>query len=1033
MGSYLDKAGHPQSSPAQAHTDVPERPVNRQRAQPLHQVYRVQHVHRAHPAPRHRPVRRPANWDPAIPNAWVVNEAWRRFPMKPPQNSIMGPLPSDWWESYLKQSIWSLRHPRVIWSPVTIKITPPEPRGYSATSRAQAINSAGSSPSEEPPDPCAKETVLRALREYRKRVRLEEPIFPENLDSKRRSLEIRPSAFKPLMKNGVFSSFVPRPGPLKRSLHSWSTDHSLNKRSSCSFMSSLTSLHTGGPLSSKRNAVTSSYSSSRDFSEPWKRRGLSASLQTPEWPVKKKGKVHQSNLPDTLVSDKESPGASGSSKQQNEKIPLLLSSPRNLLVVTSLPQLGCTDLAEDLALGKKAGLQCSNKAREDKTEATIDSVTETQPDIQPSLSFTLSSAGTVPTHGTKPQLESFKKLQKSLSPLAFPQSTGEATNVVHSSLKTPSLQAPLASPQSEPLPGISSDSKPTTTFILLTSASPTSRVTDATRLPLTSQTDRSAMPPTLPAITPAATPMPSTLSGMMSSSPPVTTSAPPMLKPIFGLPPNTEIGASLYSRISIMATASFSSSLTTTPGTLTPTFKPVFGSIEQFKTMPMLSPSSSKHTSPPATPFSTHLFHGLVKATSIVTSTIPASISKGYSSKPPSDFGVVNVTSTIGNTYSIPSTCHTFLLGAACALRASFSPATGFIFPPHQRPTIPVVHTVTIFNKVLPSAVQISPSSSTANFRVTSDPLSASALLTTNQPSLLSSGSTLTPAFAVPSGSSSDPPFSLSSGATPAFGAIDRQKQGASQPFLIPSFSNSFLCGNSTVTSLTPTLTPTWPAFSSTTESSSGGLTTSASTFHTPASTQLAFGSTPANFPFGQTIPGFGVVTQTHQSGACGSVFGITAPRPFAFGGLVTPMDCGESGISAIAPDIRSTSGTISIGGVLSGTTNTVTPFGKSWSQNTQGLPSQSMPFTLGGSSTSARKTMFRDPSMVPFAQSTPVRGPVRGSSNLGFGMPSPHAQGSVGRGLFRTSAPSFSIGAKSKTPRNREQGHFRRHHTHKK
>ncbi|XP_008581223.1 PREDICTED: POM121-like protein 12 [Galeopterus variegatus] len=31
-----------------------------------------------------------------------------------------------------------------------------------------------------------------------------------------------PSAFKPLLKNGVVASFVPRPGPLSRSLCSWS-------------------------------------------------------------------------------------------------------------------------------------------------------------------------------------------------------------------------------------------------------------------------------------------------------------------------------------------------------------------------------------------------------------------------------------------------------------------------------------------------------------------------------------------------------------------------------------------------------------------------------------------------------------------------------------------------------------------------------------------------------------------------------------------------------------------------------------------
>ncbi|XP_004441830.1 PREDICTED: POM121-like protein 2 [Ceratotherium simum simum] len=1039
MGSYLGKAGPPRSSPAERRTDLPERSVNRRPAQPLHQVHQVQRVHRAHPAPRHRPARRPMNWDPDNPTTWVVNEGWRRFPMKRSQNSITGPLPSDWWESYFKRSIWSLRHPRAIWSPVTIKIAPPERRVPPSTSPAEIINSEGSSPSERTLDPCAKETVLRVLRECKKgRVRLEEPLFPESLDSKRRSPETRPSAFKLLRKNGILPSFVPRPGPLKRNLKSWSSDHSLKKRPSCYSMSSLASSYTGGPLNSKRNAITSSYSSSRDFSEPWKRSVPSVSLQIPEWPVKKKEKGHQSHSPlIPLVSD-ESPAASGNSGQQNQEIPLLLSSPGNPLSLPPYPRLGYAVPEEDLALGKKTRLQWSSKAREDTTEATTDSVPETHFAIQPSLSLTVPSAGTAPTQGKNPRLESLRKMQKSPGPLTFPQSTREAISVAHSPLKTPSLLAPLGCSQSEPLPGTSTDSKPTASFILLTPVSPTSPVTGTTWPHLTSQTDRSAMPPDPPAITSAAPTMQRSLFGMMSSpashpasASPAATSD-PMSKPIFGFQPNSEIGLEyipeLYSRISVTAAVS------STPGILTPAFKPIFGSTEPLKTMPMIAPFSFKQTTSPATPTSTHLFHGLVKATSAVMSTTPANTSKDSSFKPPLDFGVVNVTSTMGNTYSIPSTCHTFLLGAALAFGASFSPATGFIFPPHQRPTLPTVHTVTIFSQVLPSAVQISSSRSTANFRGIGSSLSASALVTTNQPGLSSSISNLTSTFTVPLGSSSRPVSPLSLGATPqlAYGAADGQKQGAPQSDLGLSFSSSFIFGNSATASPTLTPNPAQPAFSSTTQSAFGGLTPSSSTFHIPASIWPDIGSTPAGFCFGQaSTTGFGVVTQTHHSAACGSVFGSTAPRPFAFGGLVTPMDCGDSGISVTALDMSSNSGAFNVGAVPSGSTSTITPFGKGWSQNTQGLTSQSTPFALGRASISARKTMSGGPSMAPFAQSTLVPGPVK--TGLGFGMPSPHAQGSVGGGSFRSSAPSFSIGTKSKTPKNREQGHSRRRRTHKK
>nr|XP_001094164.4 POM121-like protein 2 [Macaca mulatta] len=1034
MGSFLSKLGLSPSSPAQVRADLPERPTKRRPTQPLHQVHRVQFVHRAHPAPRYRPVRRSPNLDPANPTTWLANEAWRRFPMKKSQNSTLGPLPSDWWETYLKRTIWSLRHPRPIWSPVTIKITPPDERVSPSTSPEDVIALAEPPPSEEPSDPCSKETVLRALRECRKgKGRLEEPLFPEGLDSKRRSPETRPSAFKPLMKNGTLTSFVPRPGPLKRSLHSWSSDHSLTKRPSCSSMSSLASIYRGGPLSSKRNAISSSYSSSRNFSDPWKRSIPSVSFETPEWPIKKKKIDHQPYSSVPLVSDFESSGASGSSGQQNQKIPQLPSSPENLLSEIPLPQLGYAVSDEDLTLGKKTELQRSNNAREDTTEVTTDPVPETWLAIQPSLSLTPPSSETDLTQGANPQLQNLTKMQNSLGPLTSPQSTGEVTSVAHSPLKTPSLPTPPGCSQSELLPGTSPDSKPTATFIVLTPTSPTSPVTDTIWLPSTFQADRSPMPPDPP----APPTIQSTLLGMVSSptphlsasAPPDATSAHLMLKPILGPLHNSEIGGSSYSKISVTAAASLSSSLST-QGTLTPTFKPIFGSIDPLKTMPMIAPFSSKQTPPPFTHASTHHFHGLVKATTVVMPTTLASTSKDSVFKPPLDFGVVNVTGAIGNTYSVPSTCDTFLLRTAQAFRADFTPATGFIFPPHHRPTIPTVHTVTIFTQVLSSAVQISPRSSTANFRSVGSPLPASALVSTNWPASSPSVSSLTPAITSPLGSSSRPPFPLSQGANPqpAFGATDGQKQGPSQPALTPSVSSSFLFGSSAVALPTPVPTPAQPAFISTTQSALGCLIPSASTSQTPASTWPGIGSIPAGFPISQaSTTGFRIVIQTHQSGAFGSVFGSRAPRPFAFGGFVTPMDCDESGIRMTGPDMSSTSGAFSIGALPSGTTSTMIPYGKGWSQNTQGLPSHSTAFALGRASISARKTM------APIAQSTPVPGQAKAGSSVDFGMPFPPAQGSVGRGPFRSSASSFSMGTKSKTSKNREQGHSRRHHAYKK
>lgn len=1024
MGSYLGKRRSPAPAPADGRPDPPARPGSRRPAQPLRQLYRVQHVHRAHPAPRLRPSRRPRDWDPARPATRVVTEAWRRFPMRRSQNPIVGPLPSDWWESYLKRSVWSLRHPRAVWSPVTIKITPPERRGLPYTSPAP------SSPSGRPPGRCMKATVLRALRERAEgRTRPQEPLPRERPGCERPGPRSGPSAFEPLIKNGVRASFVPRPGPLRRSVASPSPDRSLSARPSSCGPRRLASTEAAGRPGSKRNAITSSYSSSRAFSERCKRSVPSASLQTPEWPVNKKEKGHQCHSPTPLVSE-ESPAATrDSSGQHSQKIPQLLASPGPLLPLTPPPQRGYAAPEDDLALGTEGGLLWANEAREDTTEVTADSVWDPRSAPSPPLALALPSASTAPAQGPDPQVES-------PGPLASPRSTEEGVSVALSALQTPGLLAPLGCSLSESRPGPSSGAKPPATVILRIPVSPTSQVLDTTQPPPPSQGDRSARSPHPPVINPAQR----CLFGkvrparhLSASAPPAASSADPTSKFVSGPPPRSEPANALPFRVSSAALSP--------PGSLAAACKPVFGSTGPLNTLPVTDASSSKQTCCPAAPAPApaHTSHNLLKTTSVVVSTAPAGSSKDSSSKPPLGVDVVSVTSAVAGTPSLPSTCHTLLLGAAHAFRASFSTATGFIFPPHHPPATPRVHTVTIFSQALPTAAPMSASRSTVDFRGAGSPLLASAPVTTNQPALSSGISNPTSGFTIPLGSNSKPPFPPSLGVTsqPAFGAAGGQEQGPLQPVLGPSFNSSFILKNAKAESSTPSPTPTpiptpaQLASSSPTRSAFGLLTSSASTFHTPASDPPDFGSTSASSQASATC--FGPVTEAHRSGASSSVFGSTAPRPFAFGGLVTPMDCGESGVSVTAPDRSSDSGVFGIGAMPGGVTRTVTPFGKIWSQNTQALPSQSTPFALGRASISARRAVFGDCHIVPFAQSTPVPGPVKTGRSLGFGVPSPAAQDSFERGPFRSPAPSFSIGAKPKTPKSREQGHSRRHHAHKK
>lgn len=78
-------------------------------------------------------------------------------------------------------------------------------------------------PPEEKPDPCAKETVQKALSQCNKGKRkFDGPLWFEVPDPKisKQSPAPTPSAFKPVTRDGVPRPFVPRPGRLKRGVGS---------------------------------------------------------------------------------------------------------------------------------------------------------------------------------------------------------------------------------------------------------------------------------------------------------------------------------------------------------------------------------------------------------------------------------------------------------------------------------------------------------------------------------------------------------------------------------------------------------------------------------------------------------------------------------------------------------------------------------------------------------------------------------------------------------------------------------------------
>ncbi|ELK06866.1 nuclear envelope pore membrane protein POM 121C [Pteropus alecto] len=1089
MGSYLGKPGPPQPAPALEARDLRERPGRRpppRTAPPAHSAHRVHHVHPSLPTSLLRPSRRPSHRDCGTVSDRFLITPRRRYPIQQAQYSFLGVLPTVCWNGYHKKTVLSPRNSKMVCSPVTVRIAPPDSKLTRFPAPEQLISSALSSPSSNAPDPCAKETVLSALKERKKRTaEEEEQIFTDGQENKRRrhdSSGSGHSAFEPLVANGFPASFVPKPGSLKRGLNSQSSDDHLNKRSRTSSMSSMTSTYTGGIPSSSRNAITSSYSSSRGFSQLWKRSGPSTSpfsspassrSQTPERPAKKireEELSHHSSSSTPLVTDKEpqgekvvdttackkqnswnSPSTPGNSGQRKRKIQLLPSRRGDQLTLPPPPQLGYSITAEDLDLEKKASLQWFNKVLEDKTDAASNSVTENPPTTQPSFTFTLPVTGTassptsLPAPSTNPLLESLRKMQNSPGLPSFSESAGVTATVAHSPPKTPGLLGPLGSSQSAPLLGTSSDSKSTVTFLGLTPASSTIPVSDTTKSPLAPQAETSAKSQALSA--PSPTPKQSILLGMLSTPPanpsasaaPAVSSASPTFKPIFVDPPKSENESPLPSSPSkVTTTASSSSALPTTTSTSSVTFKPIFGSIGPPTSVPLSTPFSFNQTTTPGTTTGAPLFTGQASATTTVVSMTTASTSADSASKPAFGFGVSNVTSAMSSmTSTTTSTSQPFLFGTPSASGASFTPAMGSIFQFGKPPSMPSSTAVTTFCQSLPSAVPTATSSSsTTGFSGFGSTLTASAPVTTSQPTLTFS-STTTPAFNILFGSSTKAPLPSYPGSNPqpAFGATDGQQQGATKPTLTPSFGSSFTFGNSAAPALTatPAPAPAQPVFGSTAQTAFGGLKSTASAFGTPASTQPAFGSTTPVFSFGAaTTSGFGATTQTTSSGTSSSMFGSTTPSPFTFGSSAAPAGGGGFGINVATPGTSSTSGSFSFGG-QSGTTGSTTPFGGCLSQNSLGAPSQSTPFAFNVANAPESKPVFGGTSTPTFGQNTPAPGVGTSGSSLPFGASSTPTQGFVGVGHFGSAAPSFSIGAGSKTPGARQRLQARRQHTRKK
>ncbi|XP_069930969.1 POM121-like protein 12 [Oryctolagus cuniculus] len=203
LNSYLANPDTKPSASAQEHPAPGPRSGHNRQATEASKVSQVQRERQARIAPlptaaaslEHAPVQRA-----------TLPEASRLLPSRPRQ-ALAGLDPTSGRLSRTKRRLGKAQNPAAPRSQVTMQIAAPQrPGSLYRCARAQ-----------EGPDPCARDTVLRALGQCSKgRRKFDGPLWLESPEPKRQRQRQSPSpklsAFVPVTRNGVILAFMPRPG-----------------------------------------------------------------------------------------------------------------------------------------------------------------------------------------------------------------------------------------------------------------------------------------------------------------------------------------------------------------------------------------------------------------------------------------------------------------------------------------------------------------------------------------------------------------------------------------------------------------------------------------------------------------------------------------------------------------------------------------------------------------------------------------------------------------------------------------------------
>ncbi|NXN91222.1 P121C protein, partial [Rhinopomastus cyanomelas] len=959
----------------------------------------------------------------------------RRYPLPQASSPTSVVLPLARWQSCSPRSAPWVRRAAPLRSPVTVRIARPA-AGIARSPAleqlvlpvAYAVNSS--------PDPCARETVLNAIKESRKRAveREEEEegqTFGSDQEIKRRrhdSSGSGQSAFEPLVANGAPTSLIPKPGSLKRSLVSHCSDECSNKRSCTSSISSLNNTYSGGIPSSIRNAIASSYSSSQGLSQLWKGMGISVSplsspassrSQTPDRPVKKarEEETHHSNASTPVKSDKElqtekavetpvrkknslsPPSVSESSGKRKRKIQLLSSRHGEQLALPPPPQLGYSITSEDLDAEKKAAFQWFNKVLEDKTDALPSTTAETTATFKP-LAFAVTSSGPAPVSAapasasTTSFLDSLKKLQSSQ---AVPAPTDLAGAAVASQAPSSAAQppAPAASLELSSLPTTSADIKPVPALSTpAPAASPALGVQPPSSLASPAVTELGETPSKPPSF-----PKPSILFGMPkppSASQPATVVA-------AAVPTTTTAALTMTAAMPTTTTAGPTTTSAAPTTTSTPVFKPIFGALPKSEgtascTAVVSATVAVSASSGPSLPSSSTMFKPIFG--SVTTASSPAKASP-FTFKPTAqlasatDLPAPSTMTTLGGFTGLPNVIFT----TAATTATTQSSSTDSTIKP-------------VFSFGLNPPASTGPATSLTITAATSASMSQPFLFkgpASSAPSTETSFATPGPVFQFGKLPPATVTATTSVPGAPAFGQASSNTTAPTTTTV-----NFTMFGGTTVTTSTPTTTTqasltfgsSISAFGSSFSASTKPLppypvATSQPTFSAAAVESQAAASKPAAGPTNFT-PSFNFGASTVQS-APQPAFGSGAPP--AFGTATTQ---GSFGTSSTQAAFGTTTSVFSFGTA----TSTTASFGSSTqttnsSTGTAVFGTSHSPFTFGASAQPG-------PSANAFGISTPTLS--SGSPAMSFNFGAGQSGATPAAAPFGSSLTQSALGAQNQS-----------------